>query len=236
MKVIKPNCRVQFTAEDLDFMVSVLGPNKLTPEILAQLLADPDSRDLILEDECLYRALLERNCCIQVSSHFYFYVLVRRGLKGAGIDDRTVADYVAEVLSEFSHAERARCTVSGQSMSLDYFFEMMAALEHVDERTRFIIRAHIGNQSLFLSGVFPERIRHRAEQKGFPDLSYYEDMGRMNFRAARDHALARRYDLSDIFQILSDHFRAARLALNDLAERLFMLDSPPVPPGLLLGR
>jgi hypothetical protein len=41
---------------------------------------------------------------------------------------------------------------------------------------------HIGNYSLFLTGVFPERIRARAEQRGFPDLRYYESLGRSQYR------------------------------------------------------
>ena len=63
-----------------------------------RLLADEESRDLILDDEALLHALLERGGCCRVSSHFYFYVLVRNVFRRADIGDRTVADYVAEVL------------------------------------------------------------------------------------------------------------------------------------------
>jgi hypothetical protein len=224
MKVIQPNCRIQFTAQDLEFMISVLGPEKLSMETLGKLLADEETRDLILDDEQLYRALLEKACCLQVSSHFYFYILVRHGLRQASIDDRSVADYVAEVLAEFSLVDRSRYTVAGQPIPLDYLFEMMAALENADDRSRFLIRAHMGNHSLFLSGVFPERIRVRAERKGFPDLQYYEDLGRSSFRAAGDHRLAHRYNLTEIYHTLAERFQATRLALNDLTQRLFMLD------------
>ena len=58
----------------------------------------------------------------------------------------------------------------GQTNPLDYFFEMLTALEKADDRTRFFIRVHMGNHSLFLAGVFPDRIRFRAEARGFPDL------------------------------------------------------------------
>ena len=40
MKVIQPNCRVQFAAEDIDFIVSVLGRKIGTAKCLIQLLAD----------------------------------------------------------------------------------------------------------------------------------------------------------------------------------------------------
>jgi hypothetical protein len=191
-----------------------------------QLLADEDSRDLILDDEALLHALLERRGCLRVSSRFYFYILVRQVLRRSDIKDRAVADYVAEMLAEFSRGERARCVVPGRAAPLDYFFEMLAALQTADDRTSFLIRVHIGNYSLFLSGVFPERIRFRAETRGSPDLRYYEGLGRTHYRVASDHRLAERYEVSQIFSILAERFETTRLALNDIADRYFFLGDP----------
>jgi hypothetical protein len=223
MKMIQPNCRAQFAAEDVEFILSVLGAKIGTAECLVKLLGDEGSRDLILDDEALFHALLERRGCLNVSSRFYFYVLVRHVFRRSDINDRGVADYVAEVLAEFASAEKARCVVPGQRTPLDYFFEMLTALRTADDRTSFLIRVHIGNYSLFLSGVFPERIKFRAEARGFPDLKYYEGMGRMQYRVASDHRLAQRYELANIFNTLSERFAATRLALNDIADRLFTL-------------
>lgn len=226
MKMIQPNCRVQFAAEDVDFILSVLGGRIGNAECLVKLLADESSRDIVLDDEALFHALLERHGCLRVSSRFYFYILVRHVFRRSGIDDRPVADYVAEVLSEFARAERARCIVPGGPAPLDYFFEMLAALQTADARTSFFIRAHIGNYSLFLSGVFPERIRFRAEARGFPDVKYYDVLGRTNYRAASDHRLAQRYEVAEIFQTLADRFETTRRALNDMADRLFSIGDP----------
>jgi hypothetical protein len=227
MMVIRPNCRVQFTAEDIDFVLSVLGPKAGSAEALVKLLGDEETRDLILDDESLLRAVLEHRNCLRISTHFYFYILVRHAFRRSELQERTLADYVASVLAEFSRFERTRCVVNGQPAG--YFFEMLAALQTADDTTRFYIRAHIGNQSLFMSGVFPDQIRFRAERKGAPGMNYYEGLGRMNFRAASDHRLARKYDLSGIFNTLSERFQETRLALNDLRERLVSLGDPDVP-------
>src|SRR5262249_52407800 len=128
--------------------------------------------------------------------------------------------------AEFARAERARCVVPGSSTPLDYFFEMLSALQTADARTSFFIRAHIGNYSLFLSGVFADRIRFRAEARGFPDVKYYDAVGRTNYRAASDHRLAQRYDVAEIFQTLADRFETTRLALNDMSDRLFSIGDP----------
>lgn len=223
MKMIQPNCRIQFAAEDVDFILSVLGRKIGDAECLVQLLSDEDSRDLILDNEELFHALLERRGCLRVSTRFYFYILVRQVFRRSGIHDRAVADYVAEVLAEFASAERAQCIIPGQVNPLDYFFEMLAALQEADDRTRFYLRVHIGNYSLFLSGVFHERIRFRSEARGFPDLKYYDALGRTQYRAASDHRLAQRYELTQIFTTLADQFEATRLALNDIADRLFSI-------------
>ncbi|MGA2752054.1 MAG: hypothetical protein ABSG59_25105 [Verrucomicrobiota bacterium] len=229
MRVIQANCRVQFTAADVDYILTVLGRNKGDAASLVSLLADPDTRDMILDDEVLFRALLEQRGCLRVSPHLYFYVLVRHVLRRAGLEDRRVADYVAELLTEYSRQERTRCVLPGQTTPLNYFFEMLAALETADDHTAFCIRAHIGNHSLFVSGVFPERILHRAERHGAPGLRYFEDLGRANYRAASHHRLAARYDLATVFDTLSECFEPARRALNDLAERVFSIGDPEVP-------
>src|SRR6267154_1608186 len=235
MKLIQPNCRAQFAAEDIEFILSVLGGKIGTAECLVQLLSDEDSRDLILDDEALFHALLERRGCLRVSSRFYFYILVRHVFRRSDIQDRTVADYVAEVLAEFAHAQRSRCVVPGQKNPLDYFFEMLTALSTADDRTSFLIRVHIGNHSLFLSGVFPERIRFRAEMRGFPDLKYYEGLGRTHFRMVSDHRLAQKYEVAKIYNTLVERFQATRLALNDIADRLFSLGDAGASLDVLLN-
>src|SRR5215469_6361482 len=236
MKVIKPNCRIQFAAQDVDFILTVLGAKVGDTECLVKLLSDEESRDLILDDEALFHALLERRGCLRVSSHFYFYILVRNVFKRSGVEDRAVADYVAEVLAEFAHEERARCVIPGRIGSLDYFFEMLSALNAADDRTRFFVRAHIGNYSLFLSGVFPERIRFRAEARGFPDVKYYDALGRTHFRAASDHRLAQQYAVAEIFNTLSERFETTRRALNDIADRLFSIGDANYVLETLLGQ
>lgn len=236
MKMIQPNCRVQFAAEDVDFILSVLGRKIGNAECLIKLLSNEDSRDLILDDEALFHALLERRGCLRVSSRFYFYILVRNVFRRSGVGDRVVADYVAEVLAEFARAERARCVMPGRIDSLDYFFEMLSALNSADDRTSFFVRAHIGNYSLFLSGVFPDRIRFRAEARGFPDVKYYDALGRTHFRAASDHRLAQQYAVAEIFNTLSERFEITRRALNDIADRLFSIGDADYSLETLLGQ
>jgi hypothetical protein len=223
MKVIRPNCRVQFTAEDLEFILSVLRPRVDSQHALVRLLTDEESRDLILDDERLLHAVLENGACVRISTHFYFYILVRQVFRRSGLEDRAVADYVAELLAEFSHLESTRMQTRESGPPIEYLVDMLAALQNSDDITRFYIRAHMGNTSLFLSGIFPDRIRLRAERRGAPGLGYYESVGRACYRQASDHRLARQYDLAGVFDQLAERFQETRLALNDLRDRLVSL-------------
>ncbi len=233
LSVIQANCRVRLTAADIEFILTTLRHLPGSSAHLAQLLADEETRDLILDDELLLRGVLEQRSCLHISPHFYFYIVVRHTFRRSGLDDRGLADYVASVLAEFSSIERLSCQVSGQSEPMNYFVDMLTALQTVDDTTRFFIRTHIGNHSLFLSGVFPDRIRHRAERRGAPGLSYYEGLGRSNFKVAGDHRLARQYSLDGIFNELAERFHETRQALNDLRDRLIHLGEPDVPLALL---
>lgn len=214
---------MQFTHEDIQFILQVLGGAN-QQAVLTDLLADENTRDLILDDEKLYQAVLDQVGCVRISTRLYFYVLTRRLLLDAGIDDRNVADYLAELLAEYSNVEQMTLRLPGQKKSLDYIFEMMAALQTADDRTAFLIRAHIGNHSLFFAGVFFERLRRRCERHGAPGLRYYEEMGRMNYRVASDHRLAQKYELAPIYSTLADQFETARIALNEMKDRLLSLD------------
>jgi hypothetical protein len=164
MKVVQANSRVRFTAEDIAFILRVLGRETQDHEFLNLLFADAESRDLILDDPALYEALTSSNHCLPVSMPFYFYVLVRQVFLKAGIPDRSVADYVAALLVEFSRAENLPLRIPPDQSPIEYVFEMLAASAQADARTRFFIQAHIGNHTLFLSGVFSDRIQHRAKQ------------------------------------------------------------------------
>jgi len=54
-------------------------------------------------------------------------------------------------------------------------------------------------------------------------LKYYEGLGRTQYRMASDHRLAQRYEVANILSTLAERFETTRLALNDIADRLFSI-------------
>lgn len=220
--IIRANCRAQFTETDFRFVSQSLGLSREDDphlKALEKLLADPQERDAVLDENALYEALVDHPHFLTVSHYFYFYILVRHVLLRMGIDDREVADYLGAMLAAFARAERLNHPVEG-GRSMEYLFEMLEALDQSDDTTRFMIRSHMGNYALFMVGMFPDRIRERCQRQGAPHIAFYEELGRNSFKAASHHRLAQQYDLGHIYETLGETFRQARQALNDMSERV----------------
>lgn len=229
MKVIRPNCRAQFTCVDFDFLGSVLplSDNSAVTQskLLFQLAKDAESVDAMLDNPRVFRALLDQRGCLTVSMHFYFYVLVRHVLLREEIHEREVADYVAEVLAEFVLLSRLRAPNPDQPEALDYLFDMIVALEKLEEGERFAMQTHIGNYALFLSGIFPNQLQNRVQRRGAPSFQYYEDLGSAHFRLAGSHFLAKKLEMVSIYVTLGEAFHVTRRALNHLSEKLVFLET-----------
>lgn len=226
--MITANCRDRFTAEDFDFVVATLARDEKDSVSLVELLTDAETRDDILDHPRLLRSVLEHDATLRISPQLYFYILTRHVLKETGIESRPLSDYVASLLENFSDRARMRSPADGSTEPIQYVSDMLVALRRASPTQAFLIRAHIGNYSLFISGIFRESVENRA-QRGAPDLSFYEDMGRSSFRAAADHQVARSVALHDVYDQLSDSFRDVRCALNRLSDSLLHLDDDPTP-------
>jgi hypothetical protein len=218
--MIQPNCRARFTAEDFNFVVRVLGRNQSQAVSLVELLTEPEVRDEILDHEALCRAVLENPGNLVISPQFYFYILARLVLRRAQIDDRTMADYLAAVLEKFSQMRQWSAPI--EALQTAYLSDLLAALKNASSYQTFLIRAYIGNYSLFLTGIFYENVESRR-QRGAPSCSFYEELGRTSFRSAASHDVAKKFQLTNLFEQLAEQFHDCRLALNSLADELFDL-------------
>jgi hypothetical protein len=223
--MIRANCRARFTAADFDFVVRTLARSQTDHVSLVDLLSDADTRDSVLDHPRLVDAILSHVGHLRISSHFYFYVLARHVLQQAGIVDRKLCDYVASLLEAFSRASLLRAPDAAEDSVQQYISDMLIALQRVTPEQAFLLRAHVGNYSLFVSGVLHENTQRRS-LRGGPDVKFYERIGRTNFQLVASHATARRCELDDVFEELADRFRDIRLALNRLSDQLLNLDDP----------
>ena len=226
--MIRANCRARFTAADFDFVMRTLARSPTDQVSLVDLLSDAETRDAVLDHPRLVDAILSNPCQLQISSQFYFYVLARHVFQKAGIGDRKLCDYVGSLLEVFSRASLLRNSHVSAACATQYISDMLIALQRVTPEQAFLLRAHVGNYSLFVSGIFHENTQRRS-LRGGPDVKFFEQIGRTNFQLVASHATARRCELDDVFESLADQFREVRLALNRLSDQLLNLDDDARP-------
>lgn len=227
--MIHANCRVRLTADDFTFVVGALSKNETDRVSLVKLLTDEDTRDTILDHEALAKAILESPERLPISPQLLFYVLCRKVLRDTPVSSRETSDYVASLLGGFVRTARMESPEEIGPKSLRYISDMLNVLARAGTREAFLIRSHIANYALFVSGIFAENVEKRTRQRGAPDLKFYEAVGRMNYRAASEYREAKKFNLQSVYEDLSDGFQEVRLALNQLAGRLLHLDAPHLP-------
>ena len=226
--MITANCRDRFTAADFDFVVKTLSRSERDAVSLVELLTDTETRDSVLDHEGLLKAVLEESAALQISPQLYFYILIRHVLKKTELNNRSLSDYVASLLENYSQTTRMRSPADGQTGPLQYISDMLLALRKASPSQSFLIRAHVGDYSLFFAGIFHETIEKRS-QRGGPDLGFYEELGRANYKAIAGHRVAKSACLATVYGQLADGFHDLRLALNRLSDTLLHLDSPTQP-------
>jgi hypothetical protein len=190
------------------------------PRALEARIAD-EGIDSILDDPRLAGALLRQPRGAHASLALCRYVRVRQALRRAGEEDRGVADYVSAIVLNFGIRDRAHRVAMTDDERYDAIVELCEDLDDPDARRSFLVRTHLGNYALWLSGIFPDYIEQRRWRRGGPDLEYYEQMGRRGFELAADHRLAEAHGLSGLYSSVAEHFGMLRAALNSVSDTLF---------------
>src|SRR5881392_420838 len=164
--MIRANCRARFTAADFDFIVRTLARSRGDRVSLVDLLGDSETRDSILDHPRLVETILSNASHLHISSQFYFYVLARYVLQQAGIGDRKLCDYVGSLLETFSRANQFQISDEVDHRAQQYISDMLVALTRATPEQAFLLRAHVGNYSLFISGIFHENAQRRSLRGG----------------------------------------------------------------------
>jgi len=219
--MILANTRQHLTRNDAQLAMRILARGSDADLEELQVRLANDGIDALLDDPRLPIALVQSPSGTHASFPLFAYVMVRHALRRLGEGDRSLADYVAGIVVHFGLRNRA--TRVGESD--DQVYAALADLYHdvndPDARRSFLVRAHLGNYALWLSGIFPDHVELRRWNRGGPHLGYYEEMGRRGFQLAAEHRLAEEHGLAPLYSAAADRFALLRLALNSLSDWLF---------------
>lgn len=218
--MITGNIRASLTRNDAQLALHLIGRESTAELEAAEDALREEGIDALLDDPRLLDALLESRVGMHTSLRLFCYVAVRQALRRAGEDDRALADYVAAILVHFAMRDRATRIAMSDDQTYDSLHALLDEVDAPDTRRSFLVRQHLGNYALWLSGLYPDYIEHRRWRRGGPDLGYYEDMGRRGFQLAADHRLAQEHGLDAVLRDASSRFAVLRLALNRMSDAL----------------
>ncbi len=218
--MILANARHGLSREDAQLAVRLLAKDSAGELDRMQRQLVDEGLDAILDDQRLPGALLGSRFGAYASLPLFLYVMVRHALLRAGERDRAVSDYLAAVMLAFG----ARGRAARISMADDETYDTLAALlddvNDSDPRRAFLVRVHLGNQALWISGLFPDYVEQRKWRRGGPDLGYFEELGRRGFELAAEHRIAEQYGMADVYAAVAARFGLLRVALNSVSDRL----------------
>jgi len=226
--MILANIRRTLGRDDAQLVLRILARGSQAEYARGEDLLRDEGIEALLDDPRLPSALMEARQGIRASYALFAYVIVRHALRSVGEEDRALADYVASLVLEFGLRGRSTKVADTDDARFDTLAELLAAVEGPDARRAFLVRAHLGNYALWLSGMFPESIAARHHRRGAPDIDYYEAMGRRGYELAAGHHLASEHGLVPLYAAAAERFPLLRIALNRVSDRyLFPTISSP---------
>lgn len=149
-----------------------------------------------------------------------------------GICDPTLVAYLTELLTEFVHVERIDCLQDGSGRRLEDVAEMIREAElggspSTASRHRLAIHRHIGDFTLFWTGVYPERLQRMRRRHDRDALLGYLEQGKRSYAIASDLSPADAKPPATVLRRLSDHFEDCVYGLG-LVRRSWEQSQPAV--------
>lgn len=218
--MILADVRSSLTRQDVALALSLLEQQGAETRQRGEHALRERGLDALLDDPALLPALVGTARGREASLALFSYVLVRHALLQAGEGDRVLADYAASVLLHFGLRDRAKRIHAADDETYDTLASLLEDAERSEPRRAFLVRAHLGNYALWMSGMFPDHIAHRVQRRGGPPLSYFEEMGRRGFQMAAEHRLAKEHGVAMLFALAAERFPVLRIALNRISDAL----------------
>ncbi|MDP7531000.1 MAG: hypothetical protein QF816_05295, partial [Candidatus Scalindua sp.] len=126
------------------------------------------------------------------------------------------------MLAQFTESSRLYNEKEDEGKSHQYIVDMITDSLHSDNIEKFHIYCHIGNYTLFLTGMIPEYIKYRYACKRRPiDKHYYVGFGKTYYGLASGHTNARKNRLTGTLSQLSEGFEVIAQVLSFMNREYF---------------
>jgi len=155
------------------------------------------------------------------SLYQFFRHQVSHGFHRHGITEPATVDYVSDILARFAQARQFHALRDADGRSIEHIVDMLEAWRKAHgaavSHGRYILR-HLGEYTLFMSGIFRERLTARGE------LDYYLAHGSSAYWRCADRELNPRQQ--QVYRHLHQDFGRISNTLDDMRREQF-----PLPPS-----
>lgn len=160
------------------------------------------------------------------SLYQFFRHQVSHGFHRHGIAEPATVDYVSDILTRFAHTRLLYALRDTTGQPLEYIVDMLEARRLAEggeagptdhARGRFILR-HLGEYTLFMSGLYRDRLRRRGE------LDYYLAHGSSAYWRCADYEMNPRQ--RQVYRHLHHDFGRISNTLDNMRREQF-----PLPPS-----
>jgi hypothetical protein len=216
--MILPDVRSSFGRGEAGFLVWLLARGSESARAREEQRIAEEGLDALLDDPRTYNELMASREFSSAPASLVFYMLIRHALLEDGITDRGLADYMAALVLAFGERGRAY-RLQGDDVEFHYLADIVSAASAATGERAFLLRTHLGEFALWLSGLFPDHITRRVQRRGAPGIRYFEQLGSTGYRLAATHTAAERHGVNELFNACAASFPALRMALNRVADR-----------------
>lgn len=151
-----------------------------------------------------------------------------------GVADPPLIDYLSELLARFLHCDALHRLRSSQGKPLTEVADMMleASALPPEGRTTREVHRHIGDFTLFWTGVFPESVERLRARGSKDQLIDYRAQGKRSYYIASTFADEPYRDEAPVLRRLSDEFELFAYGLNQVRREW---ERNPESGGRLIG-
>jgi len=156
----------------------------------------------------------------------------RRFFRDVQVRDPRVANYVSGVLADFTHIDNLYRLRDARGRKLDDVGEMLLEGDPLGPEGSFererAVRKHVGDYTLFMTGMFPEAVAAQKRRRAFPRLDLLLDFvraGRESYFIVSSFDQFEYREEAPVFRRLSETFELCVYGLNLVKQDLAQFQS-----------
>ena len=142
-----------------------------------------------------------------------------------GVADPQLTDYLADLLLRFTRADELYRFRSVEGRRLEQVADMIEEADHRQAQPKRELHRHIGDFTLFWTGLYPEALKRLQSPLKKDHLINYEQQGKDSYLIASQIKAERFEEEATVLRRLSQEFEVCREGLTLVRQELDRLPS-----------